>query len=141
MRTTSRKLKRLIEEEEKTVSRIAELQDYLRKIREARAKEEDQEIIKSIRSMRLGARDLLGLLTAIREGNLSEELREQLLAAGEDEEEENPSVNETGPDGSGRTPEKAKEGILVADGTDPDNEDGAERAPEREENENDRHHI
>ena len=105
MRTTSRRLKKLIEEEEKTIARIAELQDLLKEIREARKKEEDLEIIRSIRSMKLGARDLFDLLTAISEGNLSEELREQLLA---DQEEEDPEeAGETIPPG---TPEKKYSG-------------------------------
>ena len=125
MRTTSRRLKKLIEEEEKTIARIAELQDLLKEIREARKKEEDLEIIKSIRSMKLGARDLFDLLTAISEGNLSEELREQLLA---DQEEEDPEeAGETIPPG---TPDEG----------DPDDDEGAETAPEREDNDNDRQH-
>ena len=101
MGTTSRRLKKLIEEEEKTIARIAELQDLLKEIREARKKEEDLEIIRSIRSMKLGARDLFDLLTAISEGNLSEELREQLLA---DQEEDPEKAGKTIPPG---TPDRA----------------------------------
>ena len=93
------------------MARIAELQDFLKDIREARKKEEDLEIVRSIRSMKLGARDLFDLLTAIQDGNLSDELREQLLAAQEDEEEENlpdsPGRSGTGADrgwGRDRTP-------------------------------------
>ena len=129
MRTTSRRLKKLIEEEEKTIARIAELQDLLKEIREARKKEEDLEIIRSIRSMKLGARDLFDLLTAISEGNLSEELREQLLA---DQEEEDPySGGKTG----------TEEAVVYADDEgDPDDDEGAETAPEREDNDNDRQH-
>ena len=144
MRTTSRRLKKLIEEEEKTIARIAELQDLLKEIREARKKEEDLEIIRSIRSMKLGARDLFDLLTAISEGNLSEELREQLLA---DQEEEDPEeAGETIPPG---TPDKkcsggktgTEEAVVYADDEgDPDDDEGAETAPEREDNDNDRQH-
>ena len=143
MRTTSRRLKKLIEEEEKTIARIAELQNLLKEIREARKKEEDLVIIKSIRSMKLGARDLFDLLTAIQEGNLSEELREQLLAEPEEEPE---TAEETGLSAasesgylSGRG--KRAEGVIYADGgPDPDYDDGAEDAPEREENNDDRQH-
>ena len=115
VRTMSRKLKRLIEEEEKTMSRITELQDYLKQIREARKREEDLEIIKSIRCMKLGARELFDLLTAIQDGNLSEDIRAQLLAAPEDVTD----------------PEAQKN---------PDYDEGAPNAPEREENDDDRHH-
>ncbi len=144
MRTTSRRLKKLIEEEEKTIARIAELQDLLKEIREARKKEEDLEIIRSIRSMKLGARDLFDLLTAISEGNLSEELREQLLA---DQEEEDPEeAGETIPPG---TPDKKYSGgktgtveaaVYADDEGDPDDDEGAETAPEREEKYNDEQH-
>ena len=140
MRTTSRRLKKLIDDEEKTMARIAELQDFLKEIREARKKEEDLEIVRSIRSMKLGARDLFDLLTAIQDGNLSDELREQLLAAQEDEEEEN-LPDSPGRDRTGRNAERAEEGIREDTGSDPENdEEGARRAPEREENHDDRHH-
>ena len=86
MSTTSRKLKRLIEEEEKTLSRIAELQDYLKVIREQRKQEEDLEIIKSIRSMKLGARDLFALLNGIQDGSVTMEMCRTLLDANNDEE-------------------------------------------------------
>ena len=147
VRTTSRKLKRLIEEEEKTIARIAELQEYLKKIRETRKNEEDQEIIKSIRSMKLGARDLFDLLTAIQSGNLSEEVREQLLSASDEEE----AVSEPAEIADGREADDMAIGTDKAAGgmdhTDSINEDpdfkdevGAEEAPEREGNRNDRHH-
>jgi adenylosuccinate synthase len=59
--TTSKKLKKLILEEERTVEKIAELQAFLKEIREARKREEDAEILKSIRGLKLGARDLFDL--------------------------------------------------------------------------------
>lgn len=122
------------------MARIAELQDFLKEIREARKKEEDLEIIRSIRSMKLGARELFDLLTAIQDGNLSDELREQLLAAGDDGEEENLS-DSPGKDRPGRNAVRTEEGIREDDGSDPENdEEGAVMAPEREENNDDRHH-
>lgn len=144
MRTTSRRLKKLIEEEEKTIARIAELQDLLKEIREARKKEEDLEIIRSIRSMKLGARDLFDLLTAISEGNLSEELREQLLAD-QEEDEDSEEAGETILSG---TPDKKYSGgktgkeraAVYVDEKDSDDDEGAETAPEREDNDNDRQH-
>lgn len=140
VRTTGRKLKRLIEEEEKTIARIAELQDFLKEIREARKKEEDLEIIKSIRSMKLGARDLFDLLTAIQDGNLSDELREQLLSDPEESEGDETVTDLAASDVSKRTGRKA-EGKRDPDAEeDPVYEDGAMNAPEREENNNDKQH-
>lgn len=122
------------------MARIAELQDFLKEIREARKKEEDLEIVRSIRSMKLGARDLFDLLTAIQDGNLSDELREQLLAAGEDEEEENLS-DSSGGDRTGRSAERTEEEIRKDKNSDPEHdEEGAGSAPESEENNDDRYH-
>ena len=133
----------MIEEEEKTLARIEELQEYLKEIREARKKEEDLVIIKSIRSMKLGARDLFDLLTAIQEGNLSEELREQLLAEPEEDSELIEDGVQTGSSkkgGPGRKEEHAGNAIPEEDEPDPDYDEGAEDAPEREDNDDDRQH-
>ena len=127
MRTTSRKLKKLIEEEEKTLARIEELQEYLKKIREARKQEEDLVIIRSIRSMRLGARELMDLLNAIQDGNLSPEMREKLLAG--PEEEADPDEGGEGLSLPAGSAEKKK-----TDEMDPDTMRGVKEAPEREEN-------
>lgn len=67
----NKKLKRYIEEEEKTVAKIAELQTYLKEIRTARKAEEDQEIVRSVRTMKLSPRDLFELLNGIQKGNVS----------------------------------------------------------------------
>lgn len=67
----NKKLKRLIDEEERTAARIEELQSRLKEIRIARKLEEDQEIVRSIRTMKLGARELLSLLTGIQDGSVS----------------------------------------------------------------------
>jgi hypothetical protein len=87
--TTSKKLKKLILEEERTVEKIAELQAFLKEIREARKREEDAEILKSIRGLKLGARDLFDLLSGIQDGTVSMEARNLLLENTEDTDEEN----------------------------------------------------
>ena len=124
------------------MARIAELQDFLKEIREARKKEEDLEIIKSIRSMKLGARDLLDLLTAIQDGNLRDELREQLLS--DPEETDGPEGSETAADNLGKDISTktwiAEVGINPDDEKDPEYVDGAMNAPEREDNDNDKQH-
>ena len=89
MITTSKKLKKLILEEERTVEKIAELQAFLKEIREARKREEDAEILKSIRGLKLGARVLFDLLSGIQDGTVSMEVRDLLLENTEDADEEN----------------------------------------------------
>ena len=70
MSKTSKKQRRLIEEEEKALKKISELQDYVKELREARKKEEDVEILRTLRSLKLGAWDLYNLLTGIQDGTV-----------------------------------------------------------------------
>ena len=67
----SKKLKKFLNDAEKTESKIAELEEYLRNVRAAQKKEEDNEIVRAIRSTKLGGRDLLALLENIQAGNLT----------------------------------------------------------------------
>lgn len=64
----SKKLKKFLNDAEKTESKIAELEEYLRNVRAAQKKEEDNEIVRAIRSTKLGGRDLLALLEISRRG-------------------------------------------------------------------------
>ena len=66
----NKKLKRLIEDEESTMAKIEELQAHLKEVRMARKQEEDQEIVRSVRARKLGARALLDLLEGIQEGRV-----------------------------------------------------------------------
>ena len=66
----SKKLKKFLNDAEKTESKIAELEEYLRNVRAAQKKEEDNEIVRAIRSTKLGGRDLLALLENIQAGNV-----------------------------------------------------------------------
>ena len=68
---TGRKLKRLIEAEERIESRIAQLQEELKSVRESKRKEEELEMVRSIRSLKLGGRELSNLLEAIQDGSVS----------------------------------------------------------------------
>ena len=67
----SKKLKKFLNDAEKTESKIAELEEYLRNVRAAQKKEEDNEIVRAIRSTKLGGRDLLALLENIQSGNVT----------------------------------------------------------------------
>ena len=67
----SKKLKKFLNDAEKTESKIAELEEYLRKVRPAQKKEVDNEIVRAIRSTKLGGRDLLALLENIQAWNVT----------------------------------------------------------------------
>lgn len=67
----SKKLKKFLNDAEKTESKIAELEEYLRNVRAAQKKEEDNEIVRAIRSTKLGGRDLLALLENIQAANVT----------------------------------------------------------------------
>ena len=67
----SKKLKKFLTDAEKTESTIAELEEYLKNVRAAQKKEEDNEIVRAIRSTKLGGRDLLALLENIQAGNVT----------------------------------------------------------------------
>ena len=105
----NKKLKRLIEDEESTMAKIEELQAHLKEVRMARKQEEDQEIVRSVRARKLGARALLELLEGIQEGRI-------LIEPAAD-----PESNETAEEDQ---TEKRKE----------QKNTGAEEAPESEEN-------
>ncbi len=64
-------MKKYLNDAEKTESKIAELEEYLRNVRAAQKKEEDNEIVRAIRSTKLGGRDLLALLENIQAGNVT----------------------------------------------------------------------
>lgn len=66
-----KKLQKYLDEAEKTEQQIAELEERLRTIRAAQKKEEDSEIIRAIRSTKMGGRDLLALLENIQAGNVT----------------------------------------------------------------------
>lgn len=65
-----KKLQKYLDEAEKTEQQIAELEERLRTIRAAQKKEEDSEIIRAIRSTKMGGRELLALLDNIQAGNV-----------------------------------------------------------------------
>lgn len=59
-----KKLQKYLDEAEKTEQQIAELGERLRTIRAAQKKEEDSEIIRAIRSTKMGGRELLDNIQA-----------------------------------------------------------------------------
>lgn len=65
------KLNRVIEDIEKIEKKMAEWQVQLKQLKQQRKQLEDQEIIKSIRSMQLGDAEMLRLLYGIQDGSVS----------------------------------------------------------------------
>lgn len=86
MRGTSRKLKRLIESEERLESRISQLQEELKIVRESRKKEEELEMVRSIRGLKLEAKELFDLLEGIQDGTVSLEMQQPMDSGQADEE-------------------------------------------------------
>lgn len=68
--TVNKKLKRYLDETEKTKEKIAQLQEHLRNVQAMQKQDEDMEIIKSIRGMKLPPRELFELLWGLQEGSL-----------------------------------------------------------------------
>lgn len=65
------RLKRLLDEIEKTEERITQWQEHLRNLHLRRKQIEDAEIIKSVRSMKLDSRRLSEVLEEIQKGKIS----------------------------------------------------------------------
>lgn len=67
----NKKIRKYLDEIEKTEKKIADLQQYLKEVRDALKKEEDSEMVRSIRSMNLDRQELFRLLEGIQNGNVS----------------------------------------------------------------------
>ena len=88
------KLKRVIEEIDKIEKKVSEWQDQPKQLRQQRKQLEDQEIIKSIRSMQMSGTDMITLLDGIQngsvrfvsdaEGNMHMESDTEIVAESED---------------------------------------------------------
>ena len=71
------KLKKLLNDIQKTEDKIAELQEHLKRQNTLRQQMEDIEIIKSFRSMKLDSRSLLVLLDGIQKGTVTMQFDEE----------------------------------------------------------------
>ena len=70
------KLKKLLNDIQKTEDKIAELQEHLKRQNTLRQQMEDIEIVKSFRSMKLDSRSLLVLLDRIQKGTVTIQMDE-----------------------------------------------------------------
>lgn len=79
----SRKLRRVLDDIQNAEKKIAEWQEHLKGLNLRREQLENAEIVKSVRSMKLGSREMLALLEGIQEGAIlfyqKEELAGNLL--------------------------------------------------------------
>lgn len=66
----NRKLHRILDEIQKTEEKIAAWQEHLSELKARKEMLEDEEIIKSVRSMRLGSRELLSVLEGVQNGTV-----------------------------------------------------------------------
>lgn len=66
----NKRIKRYLDEIEKTEKKIADLQQYLKGVQSALKQEENNEMIKSIRSMKLDSHQLFDLLNGIQDGSI-----------------------------------------------------------------------
>lgn len=110
----NRKLKRYLDEEERTVAKIAELQEHLKEVRIAKKQEEDTEIIRSIRGMKLDGRTLFSMLNGIQDGTI--DLQDLLKEIGNlSLAEETP---DTGDDTEGRQDEEDTDAMDASESED-----------------------
>ena len=70
------KLKKILDDIQKTEDKIAELQEHLKRQNTLRQQMEDIEIVKSFRSMKLDSRSLLVLLDGIQKGTVTIQMDE-----------------------------------------------------------------
>ena len=73
------KLKKLLNDIQKTEDKIAELQEHLKRQNTLRQQMEDIEIVKSFRSMKLDSRNLLVLLDGIQKGTVTIQMDEMCI--------------------------------------------------------------
>lgn len=70
------KLKKILDDIQKTEDKITELQEHLKRQNTLKQQMEDVEIIKSFRSMKLDSRELLVLLDGIQKGTVTIQMNE-----------------------------------------------------------------
>ena len=76
----NKKLHRVLDEIQKTEKKIAAWQEHLGELNVQKEMLEDAEIIKSIRSMRLGSRELLSVLEGVQNGTFILSERQQTMS-------------------------------------------------------------
>ena len=71
------RLKKVLEDIQKTEDKILELQEYVKKLKIQKKQMEDAEIIKAIRSMKMDSREMLTFLDGIQNGTVTMQFDEE----------------------------------------------------------------
>ena len=71
------RLKKVLDDIQKTEDKILELQEYVKKLKIQKKQMEDAEIIKAIRSMKMDSREMLTLLDGIQNGTVTMQFDEE----------------------------------------------------------------
>ena len=71
------RLKKVLDEIQKTEDKILELQEYVKKLKIQKKQMEDAEIIKAIRSMKMDSREMLTFLDGIQNGTVTMQFDEE----------------------------------------------------------------
>ena len=102
----NRKLHRVLDEIQKTERKIAEWQEHLKELKLLAEQLENQEIVKTIRSMKLDSRRMLELLEGLQEGSVCLPLIDQ----------EETSVQNSGLDKLADNMKQAQDTVLEREG-------------------------
>ena len=71
------RLKKVLDDIQKTEDKILELQEYVKKLKIQKKQMEDAEIIKAIRSMKMDSREMLTFLDGIQNGTVTKQFDEE----------------------------------------------------------------
>ena len=71
------RLKKVLDDTQKTEDKILELQEYVKKLKIQKKQMEDAEIIKAIRSMKMDSREMLTFLDGIQNGTVTMQFDEE----------------------------------------------------------------
>ena len=71
------RLKKVLDDIQKTEDKILELQEYVKKLKIQKKQMEDTEIIKAIRSMKMDSREMLTFLDGIQNGTVTMQFDEE----------------------------------------------------------------
>lgn len=71
------RLKKVLDDIQKTEDKILELQEYVKKLKIQKKQMEDAEIIKAIRSMKMDSREMLTFLDGIQKGTVTMQFDEE----------------------------------------------------------------
>ena len=71
------RLKKVLDDIQKTEDKILELQEYVKKLKIQKKQMEDAEIIKAIRSMKMDSREMLTVLDGIQNGTVTMQFDEE----------------------------------------------------------------